>query len=104
MLAPPADRGHLTVAPAVVEGIATTAAGEVEGVAAGGRRASATVLGSTAALRIGVGLDYPAPIPARIDAIRGRVIERVGELAGLSVERVDVDVVALHTDASDRVR
>ncbi|GAA4789241.1 hypothetical protein GCM10023200_24840 [Actinomycetospora chlora] len=101
---PAAERGELTIADGVVARLVDAAAGEVEGVtvpAAGGlplgRRARARVRRGEGRLDVGLTLDvtYPTPVAATADAVRDHVVARVRELAGLEVDRVDVEVATL---------
>jgi uncharacterized alkaline shock family protein YloU len=87
--------------------IASEAANEVDhttghrhrllGVRAGAGRpkAAAAVDGRLARISVEVGVDYPAPIPVVTRAVRARIVEQVGTLAGVDAREVDVTVSAL---------
>lgn len=110
-LAPPDVRGRTEISERVLEKIAShvlaevSAAGGVSrrtlGVSMGraGRGAvpkvDAQVDGELATLRMTVSVAYPEPVRAVTRHVRERVAARVGELTGLQVRQVDVDVDAL---------
>jgi uncharacterized alkaline shock family protein YloU len=104
-LAPAEDRGQLTIAPAALRVIVEAASGEVEGVVAEGRggvmrssRAShARVLldGTTASVRLRVTLTYPQSIPDELIRLRSHIINRVHDLAAITVRACDIEVAAL---------
>jgi uncharacterized alkaline shock family protein YloU len=107
------ERGTTTIADRVVERIAARAARESGPVAgpggvrslAGGDdpRASATVDGSVAVVRISLGVVYPAPVGATARAVRAGVRDRVREMTGIDVRQVDIDVTRL-TGADEQRR
>lgn len=108
---PAGERGTLAIEDAVVEKVATVAAGEVDGVGGAARRVlgvptgsddgdgrprvSARVTGQTAALDVRLTVAYPASVRATTDAVRAHLRERVHALTELTVTRVDVTVAAL---------
>jgi uncharacterized alkaline shock family protein YloU len=104
-LAPAEERGRLTIAPAVIRGIVEAAAGEVDGVIAGrrralgrsGRAARATTRldGTAASVRVRVAIRYPTPIHDVLDRLRAHIIDRVDQLAGVTVRVCDIDVASL---------
>jgi uncharacterized alkaline shock family protein YloU len=118
-LAPPETRGRTEIAGRVLERIAAHALTEVEetggaarrvlGVplgAGGGRtrpRVTAHVDGHLAILRMRITVTYPAPIRQVTRRLRDQVTSRVGELTGLEVRQVDIDVARL-TRPRDRGR
>lgn len=104
----PALRGDLHVADGVVEKITATALGEVPEIGGTARRVlgvavgsddlphvTATVSGGAVVLDAAVSVVYPAPVAPATDRARAHVVDRVGELTGLRVERVDITVTAL---------
>ena len=108
------SRGETTIAPAVVEKIASRAASEVDGVggvaqtglsrllpwAGGGdspARASAQVGTETVAVDLTVNVLYPEPVAAVTNEVRSRVTLRLAELCGLRATEVNIAVPALVT-------
>ncbi|MBO8190858.1 Asp23/Gls24 family envelope stress response protein [Streptomyces oryzae] len=97
-------------------GKGTGEAGKGDGRPAGGppvsrpvRRTSVTVRERTARVRLGLELGYPSDIGAQCGAVRRRVISRVGELVGMDVPDVAVEIERLHSaqlkgDGSGRVK
>lgn len=114
------DRGQTTIAPRTVERIATAVLAEVDGVggaarrvlkvavgnddADGDARVTARIHGDETTLDVSLSVSYPAPVTATTEAARTRLRERVGELTGLVVSRVDISVAALYTEADNRRR
>ncbi|WP_024799568.1 hypothetical protein [Nocardia sp. BMG51109] len=97
-------RGVTVVSERAVRRIAARAAREVDGVAPE-VEVSARVTGNSAVLRVRLPVRYPRPVARIADACRAHLIRRTGELSGLSVPRVDIEVSALPTGAADgRVR
>jgi uncharacterized alkaline shock family protein YloU len=97
----PADRGATVIADRVVAKIAAQAAREAVGrIPAGGAapHASVTVHQDAARVRIVLDLEYPADLGRRCGAVRHRVAERVGSLAGMTVPEVSVLVERLHSE------
>lgn len=112
------SRGTITIAIRTIEKIAEHAALEVSHVGSdaggvlgiGARRdfsthpsASASRYGEVVVLRLDVGIDFPRPLSTVLAQLRAHVGERVGELTGLTVGRMDVAVSWLHP-ASARTR
>ncbi|MEO7234789.1 MAG: Asp23/Gls24 family envelope stress response protein [Lapillicoccus sp.] len=102
-LAPARTRGSLTIAPRVVETVATAAVNAVPGVvpvgsgldAVVGRRypkVAADVAGDHATIRIDVALEWGRPLATTTAAIRDRVHAEVRDLAGVQADTVDVTV------------
>ena len=61
--------------------------------------------GHLATVRVAMSVRYPAPIRQVTREVREHVMERVGELTGLDVRHVDIDIPALITpDRGRRVR
>lgn len=98
----------------VVEKIASQAAGEVAttGGSTGGvlgigshtdlsarPKADVELSGRTASVDLRIVVAYPTPIRRAAEQVRQHVIDRVGELAGVEVTRVEITVSALHRDA-----
>jgi len=107
---PPEERGETDIRPAALAHIAERVAREVPGVhgiqsntlLGGGsddeRRidASADVLsGRRVKVDLTVGVDYPGPVRATLDAVRAHVIERLEALTGYNVARLDLNVAEL---------
>jgi uncharacterized alkaline shock family protein YloU len=112
MPADPGERGRTTIADRVIERIAVQAVGEVGaaggaarrmlGVAVGGAgldkdaQVTVTAAGGTAALAVQLSVAYPAPIARTAREARQRLIDRIEELTGHAVSRVDITVTAVH--------
>ena len=110
-MTPPEVTGRTEIADRVPERIARrliTVAGEAGGVArrvlgvpigrggtAAPPRVQARIDGNLVTLRMTVSVAYPAPVRQVVSRLRERVIARVGELTGLRVGQVDVDVTTL---------
>ncbi|MET8783181.1 Asp23/Gls24 family envelope stress response protein [Streptomyces sp. NPDC004589] len=108
----PAERGATRIADLVVAKIAAQAAQEALGPLppeAAPPHATVVVLhhpadpargatNPTGTARVGVSLElgYPCDIGGRCGAVRRRVVERVGALAGMEVHEVAVQVERLH--------
>jgi uncharacterized alkaline shock family protein YloU len=112
-----AERGTTAIQPRVVERIAAEAAREVDhtagnrksllGVPVGSSdvpKASAKVDGPMATVDVSMAVHYPGRVREVADEVRHHVMSRVGELTGLDVPQVDVDVTALVADVPSRVR
>ncbi|MFB6505830.1 MULTISPECIES: hypothetical protein [unclassified Streptomyces] len=93
------ERGETRIADRVVAKIAAQAAKEAieeppeEGAAP---RATVTVHRDTARVRVSLELRYPSDIGRQCGGVRRRVAERVGELVGMDVPEVAVQVERLH--------
>jgi uncharacterized alkaline shock family protein YloU len=110
----PEQRGTLTIADQVIEKIASIAANEIETVVddrsgwlrfVGGRlpRASATVAGERARVRVDVAVAWPTPLPAMTARVRDHVSERIEALTGTQVVAVDVNVAdVVHVETNSR--
>jgi uncharacterized alkaline shock family protein YloU len=107
----PGARGHTTVAPAVVERIATRVASEVPGVRAesvstlrswfGTNRdprgrpevsADADLSTGHVELQLTLGVEWPRPVVATANATRRAVATAVRRLTGIHVGRIDIEV------------
>ena len=97
----PARRGQTTIADRVVEHIAVISAREVSDVVpthttlerVTGRqypKAEAQVAGDRARLHVQVAVAWPSPLGATTARVRETVGERLRQLTGLNVDRVDV--------------
>ncbi|WP_406150208.1 hypothetical protein [Streptomyces sp. NBC_01012] len=94
-----AERGQTRIADRVVAKIAAQAAKEAVGERpkdASVPRATVTVHRDTARVRVSLDLAYPCDIGRQCGAVRRRVTERVGTLAGMQVPEVAVQVERLH--------
>ena len=101
-------RGETSIAPRVVEKIATRAASEVDGVGGvvgaglgrllpwvtseGRPRAGADVDQESVSVDISVHVRYPEPLVQVTDRLRRHLIERLGALTGLTVTEVNITV------------
>jgi uncharacterized alkaline shock family protein YloU len=110
-LAEPERRGSTEIADRVVERIAAQAVGEVDGAHGTARRVlgvatpggagqaapkvAVQVDGQLATVRLTMSVRYPAPIRQVTRRVRDHVVVRVGELTGLQVRHVDIDIPAL---------
>jgi uncharacterized alkaline shock family protein YloU len=117
-LAPPAQRGSTEIADRVVERIAARAVAEVDDAHGPARRllglrvpgavaprVTVQVDGRLATVRLAMSVRYPAPIRQVTRRVREHVMVRVGELTGLDVRHVDIDIPTLITpDRGRRVR
>lgn len=107
----PGGRGRLVVADRVVERIATIAAREVSGVTqvgsalerAVGRqypKADAQVAGDRARISVEIAVAWPTSLADATAGVREIVRARLGDLAGLQVDTVDVTAAkVVHDDA-----
>ncbi|MFD3946056.1 hypothetical protein [Streptomyces sp. NPDC058579] len=101
----PAGRGATTIADRVVAKIAARAAREaLDAVPPGGSapHASVVVLRDTARVSVTLELAYPSDLGRQCGAVRGRVMSRVRELAGMEVPEVAVHVERLHSPRTAR--
>jgi len=107
-------RGRLVVSRKVVEKITRKAASEVAeaggtsgGVLGLGSRSDLSALpkadvelsGRTASIDLDISVAYPTPIRQATDRVRQHVMDRVAQLTGLEVTRVDITVTGLHRTA-----
>ncbi|MYR26110.1 MULTISPECIES: Asp23/Gls24 family envelope stress response protein [unclassified Streptomyces] len=95
----PAERGATRIADRVVAKISAQAAREAIAPVPPGARAPRTAVSvhrDTARVRVSVELAYPGDLGAQCGAVRHRVAERVGDLAGMRVPEVAVQVERLH--------
>lgn len=100
---PPGERGATTIADRVVAKVAAQAAREAVGSLppeAAHPHATVVVHHETAHIRVHLELDYPTGIGPRCHAVRRHVTERVGELVGMEVPEVAVQVERLHPTAA----
>jgi uncharacterized alkaline shock family protein YloU len=108
-------RGRLVMDHKVVEKIASQAASEVAtaGGSSGGvfgigshtdlsarPKVDVELSGRTASVDLAITVAYPTPIRQVSDQVRQHLIDRVGELTGVEVTRVDITVSALHRKAN----
>ncbi|WP_216694769.1 Asp23/Gls24 family envelope stress response protein [Dietzia psychralcaliphila] len=114
---PAAERGLTTIPASVVGRIAEQVASEYThvGGAAGGllgvgarrdfdSRPSATcdLYGTVAVLRLDVGVAFPVNLADTCRGLRQHVRERVGELTGLQVGRLDIEISWLNPGTATR--
>jgi uncharacterized alkaline shock family protein YloU len=103
---PPGERGATRIADRVVAKIAAQAAREAVGpLPSDAARPHATVVvhHDAAHIRVHLELGYPTDIGPRCHAVRRHVTERVGELVGMEVPEVAVQVERLHLTAEHGV-
>ena len=106
------ERGTLTIEDRAIERIATQAVTEVDGLGGTARlfgddraaKVSARVSGETATLDVRLSIGYPLSVAGTTENARRHLQQRVGELAGLTVSRVDITVTALQTRAAEKRR
>ena len=114
-----AERGRTTVAPLALERIAAHAAVDIADVGGSARRVAGLALGAEKgeqAVRVRAVVDgdlvnlvvhlsvgYSIPVAATADAVRAHLVDRIGELTGMAVGRVDIAVTALHAAHENRV-
>ncbi|WP_116102042.1 Asp23/Gls24 family envelope stress response protein [Amycolatopsis thermalba] len=115
------ERGRTVIAERAIQRLAACAATEVGPVGGSARRlfgvtvgaeeaaraagVRARVDGATVDLEVRLSITYPVPVAATCEQVRAHLIERVGELTGLAVTRIDITVTALHGRATTaRVR
>ena len=110
-LRPPEARGRTEIADRVLERIAARAVTEVDQAGGAARRllgvplgrdtmraaprATAHVDGQIATVQLRMSVIYPAPIRAVARRVRDQIITRVGELTGLDVRQVDIEIARL---------
>jgi uncharacterized alkaline shock family protein YloU len=117
----PAERGATTVAELAVERIATKVVADSAGVGGTARRLLGIAVGQASAdrdaevaarlrgasavsLSVRCSVPYPTPVAEAVATLRGELSERIDELTGLSLQRVDVTVTSLVTASGARVR
>ncbi len=119
-LRPPETRGRTEIADRVLERIAARAVTEVDQAGGAARRllgvplgrdtehaaprATAHVDGQLATLQVSMSVVYPAPIRQVTRRVRDQIITRVGELTGLEVRQVDIEIARLIRPGEDRRR
>jgi len=110
-LRPPEARGRTEIADRVLERIAARAVSEVDQAGGAARRllgvplgrdtmraaprATAHVDGQIATVQLRMSVTYPAPIREVTRRVRDQIITRVGELTGLDVRQVDIEIARL---------
>lgn len=89
-----------------VGGAAHRMLGEGLGGAAEARSAevSATVDDTTASLRVRLSIAYPASVARTTERVRAHLVQRLDELTGLAVTRVDITVTTLYNTRSGHRR
>lgn len=99
----PAQRGTLSIADRVIDKMAAEAASSVDGIVRTGStlekfvgrklpKASSTVRGDQARVRVDVAVLWPMPLAQVAADVRSSVSDTVTRLAGLNVSAVDVTV------------
>lgn len=112
--------GRTTLADRAVERTATQAITEVADVGGTARwvlgdtlggpaeersaQVSATVDNTTASLHVRLSIAYPASVARTTEQVRSHLIQRLHELTGLVVTRVDITVTALYVTQSGNRR
>lgn len=110
-LRPPEARGRTEIADRVLERIAARAVSEVAQAGGAARRllgvplgrdtvraaarATAHVDGQIATVQLRMSVIYPAPIRETTRRVRDQIMTRVGELTGLDVRQVDIEIARL---------
>lgn len=119
--APPAEaRGRTEISDRVVERIAAQAVAEAEHAGGAASRflgvklgrdtqdtvaqATARVDGQLATVQLTLSVIYPQPVRQVTRDVRDRVISRVGELTGLDVRQVDIEIASLIVPDPERRR
>lgn len=112
-----AQRGTTTIPAKVVAKIAAEAAYETGNVGSnaggvlgiGARRnfssrpeAQCELYGQVAVLHMNLGLVFPTPLAATIEAVRAHVRSRVEHLTGLSVGKINIEISWLNPDGPGR--
>ncbi|MGH3949476.1 MAG: Asp23/Gls24 family envelope stress response protein [Pseudonocardiaceae bacterium] len=113
-------RGETTIADRAVERLAAHAITELTGVGGAAPRmlgfavvreeiersakVSAHVRGGAASLVVRLSIAYPASVRKTTELVREHVVRRTREMSGLDVDRVDITVIALHSDHVRRRR
>lgn len=114
------SRGDTTIDDQVVVKIATRVVTEVEHTGGAARRVLGVTVGSEAAAQrpqvqasvtgtavsvdVRLSITYPAPVAEVSQRVRTRLMDRIAELTGLTVGRVDITVTALTTPPTSRSR
>ncbi len=62
------------------------------------------LVGKTATVKVDVTVAYPTPIREATDHVRRQVMDRVHELTGVEVTRVDITVTALRATSGSSTR
>jgi uncharacterized alkaline shock family protein YloU len=108
----PGERGRTTIADRVIERIAVQAVSEVGaaggsvrrmlGVAVGGSgldrdaQVTAVIAGGAAALTVQLSVAYPASVAQTAREARRQLVQRIQDLTGHTVSRVDITITAVH--------
>jgi uncharacterized alkaline shock family protein YloU len=118
-LAPAAERGTTVVADRAVQRVVARLTDEFEEVGGAARRMLGITMGgedfdrdaqvdirvdgSTVTAVVRCSVAYPTPVRATAESLRTHLAERVAELTGLTLGRVDITVTALHDNTIRRV-
>ncbi|MFI7233110.1 Asp23/Gls24 family envelope stress response protein [Nonomuraea angiospora] len=89
-----AGHGATTVSERAFVKIATEVAADDDRLAER-PRVAVSVSGAVAAVRLAIAVRYPAPVRQVAAEARERLMSRVRDLTGITVENVDVDIVRL---------
>ncbi len=111
----PGERGRTTIADSVLERIACKAATEVGGVVRAGSgldkvvgrqypKATAEVAGSRATVGLDIAVAWPHSLASVSATVRDTVRARLGELSGLAIDVVDVNVATVLPPAQPDTR
>ncbi|WP_067564139.1 Asp23/Gls24 family envelope stress response protein [Nocardia acidivorans] len=91
--------GRTTVSDRAVQRIAARAAREVDGVESG-VGVDARVTGDSAVLTVRLPIRYPLPVARIAERCREHLIRRLGELTGVRVTGLDVEISAMVIESS----
>lgn len=97
------ERGTLTIEDRVVERIAAQAVTELDGTERPAK-VRAQVTGESATLDVRLSIVYPLSVASTTENARRHLRQRVGELAGLRISRVDITVATMRTRAAETRR
>jgi uncharacterized alkaline shock family protein YloU len=108
----PGERGRTTIADRVIERIAVQAVSEVGAAGGSARRmfgvtvgsagldqaaqVTADISGAAAALTVQLSVAYPASVTQTARDVRQQLIQRIRDLTGHTVPRVDITITAVH--------
>lgn len=91
--------GRTTVSERAVQRIAARAAREVDGVESG-VTVDVRMSGDSAVLRVRLPIRYPLPVVRTAEQCRAHVIRRTGELTGVTVTGLDIEISAMVVESA----